>query len=203
MSRRLGFGAAPFGAVVIWADAGRFGSAAGLLLLVVLMVCLWPIILLALIYAPGPMCASLVPVDWRLRYRQRRPREEQRSAYIPRRFRRAVRAADRGRCIGVQRAKDSMTGRDYFVPCHRPGEQIDHGRPWSCGGLTCLWNLFLLCPDCNRTKSNYWLWKSGTVSYKPFDRCADPDRAAAILVCERRARRNPARWWRAAWAIST
>jgi len=128
----------------------------------------------------------LPPRRCRVWYRARYTRESQRSARIGARLRRRVLAADRHRCVS----------------CHRRDElQIEHVMPWSLGGLSWWWNLVTLCGDCNRVKSNYWRFRDGYVVYRAFEGYGVPGRAAAILARERRARRNPLRWLRAAWAI--
>jgi hypothetical protein len=89
------------------------------------------------------------------------------------------------------------------VYCHsRAGLQLDHIRPWSAGGLTSLFNLAVLCSLHNRVKSNYWRDRDGFVHYRAFTRADDLAIAAAVLRAERRCRRSPLRWLRAARAAS-
>jgi len=38
--------------------------------------------------------------------------------------------------------------------------------------------------------------------YRAWEGSADAITAAAILAVEKRARLNPARWWRAAWSLA-
>jgi len=128
----------------------------------------------------------LVPPRWRARYRhwERRPffwaragRQYARSARISERQRKIVQAADRHRCI----MRDGSCAGSL---------QVDHGRPWSCGGRTWVFNLFLLCRYHNVTiKSNYW---PGS-----YYRGSNIVLAAAILRREQHARWNPFRWLRA------
>jgi hypothetical protein len=127
-----------------------------------------------------------VPPRWRSRYRhwERRPffwarygRQYARSARISAKQRRIVFAADQHRCIIRSQA------------C-RGGIQVDHIRPWTCGGRTKLRNLMTLCRYHNvNIKNNYW---PGV-----FYRGDNIVLAAAVLSAEQRARCNPFRWVRA------
>jgi 5-methylcytosine-specific restriction endonuclease McrA len=128
----------------------------------------------------GPVL--LVPRRWRRWHRHRRARGRQRSARVPKRLHRMVLAADRHRCVACG---------------ERARLQVDHIEPWSLGGLTCLWNLAVLCQGCNRVKSNYWVAPGGHRYYRPFEGHGDRRRAAAILALEQAARRRPLRWLRA------
>lgn len=149
---------------------GELGHVAGLVVLLVLG---------ALVPA---LAHAAVPRHWRVKYRHAHGREGARSAYISKRQRRAVFAADWHRC----------------VYCHSTlNLQVDHVMPWSCGGRTWLPNLVTLCGRCNRVKSNYWVERNGRCVYRPFVGAANIQLAAAILEAEKRARRNPARWARA------
>jgi hypothetical protein len=126
--------------------------------------------------------AVIVPRRWRAWWRHLHPGYR---PHIRVRLRRAVEAADRYRCVS----------------CREPFDlQLDHIRPWSSGGPTALWNLALLCGWCNRVKSNYWQYRSGFVSYRPYG-TGDLALAAEILRAERRARANPFRWLRACLAL--
>jgi hypothetical protein len=80
---------------------------------------------------------------------------------------------------------------------------LDHIKPWAAGGLTVLWNLMTLCSDCNSTKSNYWRWRSGYVSYRPWAGHSNISEAAQILHWELRHRWSPIRWLRAAWYLGS
>lgn len=79
--------------------------------------------------------------------------------------------------------------------CGRPGGEharipdyakmeVDHIRPWSCGGSNALYNLQPLCKPCNRAKSNKMTFsdsmKSGFSSVlHPVDAVSAPFKAAA------------------------
>lgn len=142
---------------------------------------LWPLAALAVVFGLRGTGACVVPYKTLMRWRRAHDRPG-----IPAWLRRAVYAADRHACLRCGAVADL---------------QVDHVRPWSCGGLSCLWNLATLCGPCNRVKSNYWAWPSGSVTYRSFPGSADQATAAAILAAELRARRNPARWLRVAWTL--
>lgn len=155
----------------------RPAAAAGAGLIVLLV----PLVAKASLASAAPV---LVPRRVRMARRHDRPRPS-----IPGWLRRAVYAADRYRCV--------YCGSQLKI-------QLDHVIPWSFGGLTTLWNLVTLCGSCNRIKSNYWKSDTGKVYYRSF---YSPARrlpgtavgmAGMILARELRARRNPARWVRAA-----
>jgi len=139
-----------------------------------------------LLSGPGGLLVYLVPRRRRVWWRHLRARGAQRSARIPTRLRRMVGRADRGRCV--------YCGSRWRL-------QVDHIVPWSLGGVTCLWNLALLCGQHNRVKSNLWVSRAGRVYYRPFTGSADQVQAIAIAAAERRARRSPARWVRALAAM--
>jgi hypothetical protein len=129
----------------------------------------------------------LVPVRLRCWWRRGAPRNAQRSSYIPLRLRRAVLAADWYRCAW----------------CHSTERlQIDHIRPWSRGGLTVLWNLMTLCGECNRLKSDYWIYRGGRARYNAFEGWHNPDQADGILRYEKLHRWSPGRWIRAGWSLT-
>ena len=107
------------------------------------------------------------------------PREQQRSSHIPAWVERAVLAADRRSCV-------------YCGKTARP--QIDHGVPWAWGGLSSLFNCFVLCRAHNLVKRDYWVDRRG----RPHGHSADPDLAEKIIAAEQRARWSPARLLRAA-----
>lgn len=137
-------------------------------------------IFLILVFLP---VSAVAPRRWRVAYRHAHGREGARSAYISLRQRRAVYAADRHRC----------------VYCHsRVSLQVDHVLPWSHGGRTWLPNMVTLCGPDNRVKSDYWPGEG----YRPFEGAGNIALAAAILAAERRARRNPLRWVRAALSLA-
>jgi 5-methylcytosine-specific restriction protein A len=143
---------------------------------------IYPLALIG-VYCLPAVAAAAVPRTWRCWWRHRHDRPA-----IPQRLRRAVYAADRYACV--------YCGADHDL-------QLDHVRPWASGGLSSLFNLVTLCGTCNRVKSNYWVYPSGLVVYRPLagNGLAAVRQAAAILSAERRARWNPARWARAAWAL--
>ena len=165
-----------------WQQAGEPLHAAGLAVACVLALVVVPLVMLALLIAPSALLAGLVPRRWRIAYRHA---HEGRPS-IPRRLRRAVYAADRYRCVYCGIKQD---------------RQVDHFRPWASGGLTSLFNLFTLCGKHNRVKSNYWKDRDGYVHYRAFKDADNAALAALILAAEKRARLNPVRWLRAAWAL--
>jgi hypothetical protein len=164
-----------------WDGTGQPLHVYGALACVALALAVVPFAVLTLLTFPSVLPGMLVPRAVRAAWRagKQHPR-------CPARLRRAVLAADRGRCV--------FCGR-------RPGLQLDHVVPFSLGGLTWLWNLVTLCGRCNRIKSNFWIASDGYVFYRPFRGLDSADLAVLILRAERRARRNPLRWVRAAWAL--
>lgn len=153
--------------------------AAGLLLF-------WPaLVIIVVFFIPAIIRGAIFPAHWRASYRHWHGRAGARSADIPARLERVVLAADRHRCINCR-------SQHYL--------NIDHSRPWAAGGLTCLYNLFVLCRRCNLIKSDYWLWLDGHVEYHPGNENIDV--AKRILARERHHRYNVFRLWRAAWALA-
>jgi hypothetical protein len=168
-----------FLALPVMATAGwgaELWHLAGFLLLGLAGLAFWPLALLVLLAGPHMALYAAVPARWRVRYRKRHGRAGAASSYIPRWLRLAVYRADRWRCVHCQSVA---------------GLQWDHVVPWACGGATALWNGCTLCSACNRLKSCYYPKWDGWVSYGP----------GAILRSELRARRNPLRWLRLAWAL--
>lgn len=170
------------------------------------------VVLLALVFLGGPALVLLAPRRWRVAYRhwEHRPffwpqygRGHARSARIPARVDRAVRATDRNRCVAgpfLQRAGWPVTQ----AGC-RGRMEVDHVVSWAGGGRTTRRNLVLLCQFHNDVKSNYSVDKDGYVHYRPFT-VIYPDAnnrslAAAVLVAEMQARRSPARLVRAVLAV--
>jgi HNH endonuclease len=165
----------------VWHAAG-FGAmlAAGLLI--------WPALVMTLLMLNSSVLAGLfIPRRVRSRYRRQHGRTGARSAYISKRLRRVTYAADRYRCVYC---------KVRYVPL-----EIDHVYPWIAGGLTVLWNCMTLCSNCNGIKLNYNVdTRDGYVHYAGDRRCIP--QAALILAREKRARRNPLRMVRAAWALA-
>ncbi len=169
-----------------WLADGELGRLPGLAASVAVAEFTVPVLIVAAWFGPGLLAGACIPREWRAGHRYRHGRQFCRSARITARIKRAVLAADRYRCVACGLAGDL---------------QIDHVMPWSCGGLSSLFNLMVLCGGCNRVKSNYWRWRDGRVTYRGVEGRADERRAAVILAAERRARWNPLRWWRAAIAL--
>lgn len=165
-----------------WQHEARPLGWAGLAAAAVLVLPCWPLLAVAVVYGLPGLAGGLVPCRWRMWHRDRREGRP----HIPVLLRRAVYAADRDACL--------WCGDGWQL-------QLDHVRPWSCGGLNVLWNFVTLCGRCNRIKSNYWRYRSGLVVYRSWPGSADAAVAAQILAAERRARLNPARWLRAAWEL--
>lgn len=165
-----------------WARFGEPFHGAGLIVLLsasLIVSMAIPGILLSLASLPR----LLVPARTRAWWRRGKPREDQKSSYIPVHLRRAVYAADRYRCCWCRAMEDL---------------QIDHVRPWAAGGLAVLWNLSVLCGTCNKIKSDYWPGRC----YHPFEGLENHHEAADILRFERRHRWSPARWVRAGWSLA-
>lgn len=188
VSRLLTFGPAIALPLWGWEDLGQPLHWAGLAGMVLAALLIIPMTLLVILFfLPAALRGGLVPRQWRINYRARHGREGARSAYISKRLRAIVFAADRHRCVVC---KSTLV------------LNADHVRPWQPGGLTTLFNLMTLCRTCNLVKLNYWRERSGYVWYRPDMRT--PERlaqAAAILRVERRKRWRPLRLLRAAWAL--
>lgn len=172
--------------------AGWYGlavlGAAGILL--------WPVMVLStLFYVPSAAAGGCFPRSWRIRYRQAHGREGARSAYISKRLRNIVFAADRWRCVHCHRALAELRATGSNL-------NADHIIPWAGGGLTTLWNLMTLCRECNLAKSNYSVDSDGYEHYyAPKRTTAALVLAAQILASEKRHRWNLLRMLRAAWAL--
>jgi hypothetical protein len=203
--RGLIFGPAVPGGLAPWLELGQPGHAIGALASLALGLALVPVLMLALITAPGTLLHAMVPKDWRKAWRRGRKHPGPPKALLQR----MVRAADRNRCVGcgVTAAEVKALAQSAAVMrgSRRVSQstlQLDHFFPWSLGGLMNFWNFFLLCPHCNMVKSNYWEWgKSGRVTYRPFEGADHAETARLILARERQARWSLARCWRAAWAL--
>jgi len=162
-----------------WHAAGLGAMmAAGLLVI--------PGLFVTLVAFGGDLPKRLVPRSWRAGYRARHGRKGAKSARITDRTRRLVYAADRHRCI-------MCGGRDLAV---------DHHVPWAWGGLTVLGNLFTLCGTCNGRKLDYWE-DHGRPRYSRYFNRANEAFASAVYRRESRARLNPFRMLRIAWALGT
>ena len=164
-----------------WLWLGQPAGADGFPVAVAAGLVLWPLLILATVFFLPSVAGALVPRRWRRWWRHDRQRPA-----IPAWLRRTVLEADRHRCV--------------FCGSHA-GLQLDHVRPWASGGMTSLWNLVTLCNKHNVLKSNYWRDRDGYVHYRSFQGSDDVRKAAQILAAERRARLNPLRWLRAAWAL--
>jgi hypothetical protein len=169
------------GAVTLWESWHQPGGYPALAAAGAAYALAWPLAAVAVVYGLRGTGPGLLPYRVRMWWRRRRDRP-----HIPNWLRRAVYAADRYACIWCGAVADL---------------QVDHIRPWACGGLSCLWNTATLCGPHNRIKSCYWVYRSGLVVYRSFPGSDDEATAAAILAAERRARRSPLRWLRAAWAL--
>ena len=183
IARTAGYLAAMTGTEQGWAALGHPFHSAGLWIGEGVTVAVWPLAVLCLIYGPPALAARLVPRSWRASWRYGRDTRP----HIPVMLRRAVYRADRWRCVACGWRADL---------------QLDHVFPWSLGGNTSLWNMVTLCGRCNRVKSNFWIWQSGRLTYRPFEGADRPQVAAGILAMERRARRRPWRWIRAAYILA-
>jgi 5-methylcytosine-specific restriction endonuclease McrA len=147
-------------------------------------------LLVAVAWRPVGLPWALFPRRWRRAYRSFRkhppwwlpakPRARQRSSRISKRLRAQALRADRRRCVYCGLAADL---------------QVDHIVPWALGGLTCLWNVAVLCQRHNAVKSSYWKSPEGRVYYRPWRDAGDLTMAAAIVRRERWHRLSP---WRLA-----
>ena len=184
-----------------WDAAGKPLHLIGLGTMTVLGAGLWPLLIIAALFAPSCRMA-LVPRKWRRKYRNRadhwwwrnRGRNYQRSSRITQFLRRVVWSADRFQCVACRhlpvRERHDLEG----------DLDVDHFCPWILGGLTALPNLLTLCGYHNTIKSYYWRDRNGYEHYRGRDPRSIRN-AAKIAAIERQARRDPRRWWRAAWAL--
>jgi 5-methylcytosine-specific restriction endonuclease McrA len=190
----------------------------GLLVFVFLGLLLVPVLMLALITAPGALLHAMIPKDWRRRWRKhdwrtgfRRPMKHPGPPGAL--MQRMVRAADRNRCVHCDATAEQVKEAARLMALtagrrqlYQSSLQLDHYFPWILGGLMTFWNFYLLCPACNIAKSCYWRYRES--GNEVYSRHADPRNittARAILASEQRLRRNPVRnllrCWRAAWAL--
>jgi len=188
--------------VLPWFRLDEPGHFYGLAACALLALAVLPTVLLLIAFGVPYLTSGLIPREWRANYRQGRDRNQQHSAYIAAWLRRAILAADRHCCAGVVPVTDRRGRVTGYKRCRRAEHlQIDHVIPWSLGGLTALFNMVTLCDVCNRTKSNYFERRNGTVCYNPFPGLNRQHVAAEILRSERRRRLNPLRWVRAAHSL--
>lgn len=161
----------------------------GILAVLVLALAGWAGVTGTLLSGRWGLLPLLATREQRARFRAKRPRRRQKSERIPARLRRAVRAADRDRCAhcGTSRTELKLAGREMHV---------DHIVPWLYGGVTCLWNLALLCDEHNEAKRAYFVREDGS-EYRGRSR---RDAAAIYRSCLR-ARRSPLRTARALAAL--
>jgi hypothetical protein len=175
-----------------WVQTGEPAHLKGLAAGAAVVVLLWPLMLMLMVFGPYGLAGLLVPREWRARHRYGRPRPA-----IPARLERVVRGAYGHRCLychltdtDLRRAKGGRT-------------QVEHVMPWSRGGLNSLWNLTLLCPKCNKIKSDYWVYRNGRRPYyNPWDGYANQAEAAKILRAERKAHHQPGLWLGIAWRLA-
>ena len=152
----------------------------------------WPLLAMLLWSLPSLLLGMVTtPQQRAARRKRRKDAGHDRSNPIRAWVRRAAFRADRYRCVYCR--QKFRRGR---------GLEADHYWPYSCGGLANIFNVFALCKYHNDVKSNYWVDPDGYVHYRPYMVHSDPVLAAAILAAERRHRRNPLRWLRAAWALA-
>jgi 5-methylcytosine-specific restriction endonuclease McrA len=197
--------------VIPWARYGEPGHLYGLGASVLLTLLLLPLGLLFVVFGVPYFTAGLFPREQRAKFRHWRAhriwpkpvlRSQQRSSRIPKWLEYAVKTADRWQCQGVVALTDKRGNVVGYERCCRTQSlQIDHVIPWSLGGLTALFNLVTLCDVCNRTKSNYFERRNGTICYNPFPGLDRQHIAAEILQSERRRRMSPLRWVLAAHSL--
>ena len=186
VSRLITFGPAVVLPAWGWLRLHQPGSFAGLAVAAVLGLAVIPAAIVLVIFLIPHSGAALVPRSWRKRYRRNHgPRETQRSSRIPDLLRRVTFAADRHKCAYCRKR----------FSVHEL--QVDHYVPWSQGGLTTPWNTLTLCAPDNRVKSNFY----PGVFYRPWPGSDNERMAREIFRAERRARLNPLRLTRAAWAL--
>ena len=171
-----------------WLHWHEPGHAAGLLAALVLALILSPAAVLMAPAWPGVLVPRRQRAAWRRRHPRPEPDTPDWEPDTPEWLRRAVLAADRGRCV--------FCG-------DRTRLHVDHITPWAAGGLTTMYNLAVLCRRHNKIKSNFSVDADGYVHYRAFDGYADPVMAAAILARERPRRLYPGRWLRAAWSLAS
>jgi len=183
------------------ADGGKYHWA-GLAAMLVLGVLVVPNVLVWALFAGQHARWALIPRHWRIAYRQAHGRDGAKSpfipvltrriavksSFIPARTRRIIGSADRHRCV-------------YWRHRRRP-VQVDHIIPWAAGGPALLYNLMVLCSECNLVKLNYSRDRNGYEHYRRQIRNRGNLHAARrILAAERRRRCSPLRGIRIAWAL--
>lgn len=191
-SRLACFGPVLPAGVMPWDAAGQPYHAAGALAMLTVALLAVPGLMVLLLTWPTALPGIIVPravrAAWRYGLVQehvpllRKPSHPR----CPAKLRRLVIKADRSRCVYCRR---------------RCKVQADHLIPWAWGGLMGLWNLTCLCPRHNKVKSDYWESREGIAYYRPFGGARDLPEARRVLAACRRARLNPLRYLRAAWAL--
>ena len=172
------------GAGWVWERLGQPDHDSGLAWLAGLFLVAWPVALMLAVFGPPAVAGAMVPRGVRKRWFLSHPRKP-----WPKRLQRALLRVYRRRCLFCQ-SRDKL--------------QFDHYCPRSHGGMVTLFNGVVLCGYHNRVKSNYWQYRrGGKVYYTPFRDANNAPLAASILACERRARRNPLRWYYLAWILAT
>jgi hypothetical protein len=205
----------PGGACVIglvgWAEVGAPAHLTGALIFIAAAVLITPVLMIIAVFWGPVFFASLWPRRWRAWYRHWRQdnhfrywfgdhfllpgktRTQQRSSRIYQWMRNVTLAADQYQCI--------YGGNGCLIGTGKLAPQIDHGMPWSRGGLTAVgWNLFTLCAKHNRIKSDYYVIR-GRAYYNPFEGSSNEKIAADILYVERWQRFSLFRIWRLARAL--
>ena len=175
-----------------WWRLGEPDHQAGLGIAVGVCMCVWPLV--AMLYWSLPSLlvgATTSPRERAARRKRLKDAGHPRSAPIRSWVRRAAFRADRYRCVYCHVKIKGHTGLE-----------ADHYWPYAGGGLSHIFNIFALCKYHNDVKSDYWVdaW-DGYVHYHPY-LYSNIQMAAEILAAERRHRRNPVRWLRAAWSLA-
>jgi 5-methylcytosine-specific restriction endonuclease McrA len=157
----------------------------------------------ALLHGPSGYAAVLVPRRHRAAYRYRlahrrrraRARGAQASGRFPARMERQIRFIDRSRCVYCR--------QNYWqVRLRKDTLQCDHAIPWAWGGLTCIWNGFLLCGRCNKVKGGFFT-EDGRVRGHGFAAYTSRHAGAAIYRREMRRRWSPWRMARVLVAVTS
>jgi 5-methylcytosine-specific restriction endonuclease McrA len=184
-ARMLLFGGSLMAGAAAWTGLREAGGWEGGLSAVLLAELVLPGWALCLTVMPGVVRQAIVPRSIRIKRRKAARIGGLRRPPIPARLKRTLMGAYRHRCVFCKRRTAGPL-------------QLEHIRPWSLGGLTWFLNMTLLCVPCNEAKLSYWKERNGWEA--DGHGRVNKGLARRILRAERRARRNPFMWWRAAWA---
>ena len=174
-----------------WWKLGEPDHQGGLGIAIGVCVFAWPLVAMLFWSLPSLLVgATASPRERAARRKRLKDAGHPRSAPIRSWVRRAAFRADRYRCVYCHVKIKGQTGWRTMAIGHM------------LTSLSHIFNIFALCKYHNDVKSDYWVdaW-DGYVHYHPY-LYSNIQMAAGILAAERRHRRNPVRWLRAAWSLA-